>query len=95
MQALDQKKHHNMTRTIGRYEEYSIICGQIIPEEKNEIIREKIAEFKGTYDCYLLLLEEIGECIGRYNGLHESLQKMVFPYARKMQGKLRKKSFFK
>ena len=41
MQALDQKKHHNMTRTIGRYEEYSIICGQIIPEEKTRSFAKK------------------------------------------------------
>jgi len=95
MQGLDKKRHQSMEKAIGQYEDYSIRCREMIPEDHDGIIRKNISEFKGTYDYYLLLLEEIEECIGRYNGLHESLQKMVFPYARKMQGELRKKSFLK
>lgn len=95
MQGLDKKKHESMEKAIGRYEEYATLCGKMIPEDHDGMIRENIAEFKNTYSYYLLLLKEIGECIGEYNDLHDSLQKMVFPYARKMQGELRKKRFFK
>lgn len=82
-----------MEKAIARYEEYATQCGEMIPENHDGIIRKNMAEFKDTFDYYLLLLKEIGECIGKYNDLHDSLQKTVFPYARKMQGKLRKKSF--
>lgn len=94
MQALDQKKHHNMAKAIGRYEEYATLCGHIIPEDKDEIIRESIAEFKGTYDYYHLLIKELERCIEDYKDLHGLLQRMVYPYARKMNGELQKRKHF-
>ena len=94
MQALDQKKHHNMARAIDRYEEYSTLCEHIVPQDRDKIIRENIAEFKGIYDYYHLLIKELEHCIEEYKDLHDSLQRMVYPYARKMNGKLQKRKHF-
>lgn len=91
MQAIDQKKHQTMTRIIAQYEEYFTYCGEMIPEDHDEAVRESIAEFKGSYDYYRILLKELEECIEQYKDLHGALQKIVYPYARKMSSELRRR----
>ena len=91
MQAIDNKKHQNMTRAIGQYEEYFTHCEAMIHENQNEIVRENIAKFKDAYDYYKILLKELEGCLEQYKEVHESLQRMVYPYARKMSGELRRK----
>lgn len=88
MQALDKKKHHLMTRAIKLYEEHSILCKEVIPEEQDEIIRDNILQFKGTYDYYYILLKELERCMVDYRKLHTSLQRMVYPCTRKINGQL-------
>lgn len=93
MQAIDQKKHQTMTRIIAQYEEYFAHCGEMIPQDHDETVRENIAEFKGSYDYYKILLKELEQCIEQYKNLHESLQKIVYPYARKMNSELRRRKY--
>ncbi len=95
MIGLDQKKHENMVNTISRFEEYSAICGHIVPEIHSEAIRSKISKFKDAHDHYHILLKELEECIGNYRELHESLKKTAFPYVRKMVGEVRRKKHSK
>jgi|GEM_PF-4209166 len=84
-----------MEKAIRQYEEYSTLCGDMIPKDHDGTIRRNIAEFKDAYGNYLLLLKEIEKRLEEYNDLHKSLQRMVFPYARKMQGEIRRKKLFK
>lgn len=94
MQALDKKKHHSMIRAIKVYEEHSILCKEIVAQEQDEVIRENIAQFRGTYDYYHLLLKELEHCIEDYRTLHTSLQQMVYPCARKINGQLQRSRSF-
>lgn len=91
MQAIDQKKHQNMLKVICKFDELITIYGNIVPEGQDEIIKGNIAEFKGSYDYYTILLKELENCIGNYRDLQDSLQQLMFPYVRKMNTKARKK----
>lgn len=84
MQGLESAKHQNMIKVISRFEELQEIFGQIIAENHKELIKENISEFKGSYDYYCLLIKELEDCIENYKELHESLQRHIFPYVRKM-----------
>lgn len=91
MQALEQKKHQTMLKVICKFDELIAIYGHIIPKGKNEIIKRNIAEFKGSYDNYNQLLKELQDCIYVYKEMHDSLQRQMFPYVRKMNTKARNK----
>lgn len=80
-----------MTRAVAQYEDYFTYCEEMIPEVQDEIVREKIAKFKESYDYYKILLKELEGCIAHYKELHNALQRMVYPYARKMGVELRRK----
>lgn len=80
-----------MEKALRKYEEYSILCGDMIPKDQDAIIRKSMAEFKDSYSNYLLLLKEIEEHLEEYNNLYRSLQRIVFPCARKMQSEIRRK----
>ncbi|WP_296149189.1 hypothetical protein [uncultured Flavobacterium sp.] len=95
MIGLDQKKHENMVNIITRFEEYSAICGHIVPESHSEAIRTKISKFKESHDHYHNLLKQLEECIGSYRELHDSLKKTAFPYVRKMGTQVRSRKHFK
>lgn len=91
MQGLDLKKHQSMLKAIHQFEELLAIYEHIVSQDHDRIVRDNIAEFKGSYDYYCLLLKELEGCIGTYKELHESLQRMVFPYVRKMNTQERNK----
>lgn len=91
MQGIESKKHQNMLKVIAQFEGLSSICGEIIPEKHESKMRKNASELKGTHDYYMILLKELEECIHSYNELHESLQKLMYPYIRKMNTELRKK----
>jgi len=91
MRGLDDKIHQNMIKAINQFEECSLTCGSLIPDQQDGIIRNNIAEFKGTYDYYHILLKELEGCIRDYKDLHVSLQRKMFPCVRKMQSELRQK----
>ena len=95
MQAIDHKKHQNMTKAIGQYEEYFTHCEEMIPEDQNQIVRENIVRFKDAYNYYKILLKELEDCLEHYKEVHGALQRMVYPYARKMGGELRRKRRYK
>lgn len=94
MQGIESTKHQNRVKTIRQFEELSTMVGHIIPEEHDAIMRKNAAELKGTYDYYLILIKELEGCIHSYNELHESLQRMMYPYIRKMNAKVSKKERF-
>jgi len=91
MQAIEQKKHQTMLQVICKFDDLSAIYGHIISEGQEEIIKGNIAEFKCSYDSYNLLLKELEDCIGNYRELHDKLQRIMFPYVRKMNTKARNK----
>jgi hypothetical protein len=91
MQGLESKKHTNMLMAISQFEELTTRYGHIVPEGEDKTIRVNIAEFKGSYDYYTILLKELENCIGNYRDLQDSLQQLMFPYVRKMNTKARKK----
>lgn len=80
-----------MLKIIDQFEGLGKVCGHIIPEKHNSTIHKNAAELKGTYDYYQILLKELENCIHSYSELHESLQKVMYPYVRKMNTELRKK----
>lgn len=91
MQGVDLKKHQSMLSAIRQFEELLISYGHLIPEGRDEIIRENIAELEESYDYYCLLLKELEDCIDTYNELHNSLQRTMFPYVRRMATQARNK----
>jgi len=91
MQGIESKKHQNILKVIDLFEGLSSVCGQVIPENHDAKMRKNAMELKGTYDYYLILLKELEGCIHSYAELHESLQKLMYPYIRKMNTELRKK----
>ena len=91
MQAIEPKKHQNMIRIIEKFEELLSVCGHMVPEAREEIVKKNIIEFKGTYDNYIQLLKEMENCISSYKILHKSLEKRLYPNVRKMNTQLRKK----
>ena len=91
MQAIEPKKHQNMIRVIEKFEELLSVCGPMVPEAKEEVVKKNITEFKTTYDHYIQLLKEMENCISSYKTLHKSLEKRLYPNVRKMNTQLRKK----
>lgn len=90
MQRLELEKHQNMIKAICRFEELEDLAGRAVTESRKDLIKANIAEFKGSYDNYCLLLRELQECIDRYKEIHGSLQRNLFPSVRRMAAAAKK-----
>lgn len=91
MQSLKSTQHQDILKALEKFDDLVPDFGTIITEEREAFIRDKAAELKGTYDYYQLLLKELEHCIRSYEGMHESLRKVVYPSVRKMYTQSRKK----
>ncbi|MGA9639359.1 hypothetical protein [Flavobacterium sp.] len=78
-----------MEKAIHQYEEFFLVTQESIPDEMNEQIRKDITDFKAAHDHYYHLVDQLEICIRNYKSLHNSLQKRMFPYIRKMKAEIR------
>lgn len=87
MQGLESRKHKNMLKAIGQFEQLREGFGNIVPKIQSDMITEQIKEFNGCYAYYSKLFKELEDCIDNYKELQDSLQKTMFPYIKKMNAK--------
>jgi len=90
MQGIKPSQHQNILKALEKFNDLVPHFGTGVSEDREEFIRTKAAELKGTYDYYQLLLKELEQCIQSYEGMHESLRKVVYPCVRKMYTKSKK-----
>ena len=90
MQGIKSTQHQYILKALEKFNDLAPVFGSIVPEDREAFIRDKAAELKGTYDYYQLLLKELEQCIQSYEGMHESLRKVVYPYVRKMNTQIQK-----
>lgn len=90
MQRLESKKHQTMLKAISQFEELITIYAHIIPEYRRDIVKENVIKYKDAYNYYNVLLKELEDCINNYKEFHDLLQRMMFPYVRKMNSQSRK-----
>lgn len=90
MQGIKSTQHQDILKALEKFDNLIPDFGTIIPQDREAFIRNKAAELKGTYDYYKILLKELEHCIHSYEGVHESLRKVVYPSVRKMYTKSRK-----
>ena len=90
MQGIKPSQHQDILKALEKFDDLVPNFGTVVTEDREEFIRTKAAELKGTYDYYQLLLKELEQCIQSYEGMHESLRKVVYPCVRKMYTKSKK-----
>ena len=90
MQGIKPSQHQDILKALEKFYDLVPNFGTVVTEDREEFIRTKAAELKGTYDYYQLLLKELEQCIQSYEGMHESLRKVVYPCVRKMYTKSKK-----
>lgn len=91
MQGIKAAQHQNILKVLEKFNDLAPDFSNMIPEDREAFIHNKAAELKGTYDYYQLLLKELEQCIQSYEGMHESLRKVMYPYVRKMNTKFKSK----